>query len=300
MFLLIITAAHWRGAARPAQRIQFVDEDNAGRGFTRLFKQVADPGGAHADKHLNKLGPVDGKERYPRLAGNGAGQKRLARARWANQHDAFGHARAKPAIGAGILQEFDDFHEFPLGFVDTGDIVEGHLGVLLHIDLGLAFPHGHEAAHAGLVGETADYEHPQGEENRDRNDPGKQIGQEAAFNDAGEFDVVFLKILGQHGFDPHREYLRIAVGIGITQCAADMLVGNGDLFDLPVMQQRLKFAIRDCFDGLPVTPPLLGENDGPYGDDDIPEVDLVFLFHAKGLPSGRILWPDTLCAPHSA
>jgi len=43
-----------------------------------LLEEVADARGAHADKHLNELGPGDGEERHARLAGDRLGQQRLA------------------------------------------------------------------------------------------------------------------------------------------------------------------------------------------------------------------------------
>ena len=60
-------------AAMTTDRVNFVDENDTGRGFFALLKHIADAAGADADKHLDEIGTADGKEGDIGLAGNGAG-----------------------------------------------------------------------------------------------------------------------------------------------------------------------------------------------------------------------------------
>src|SRR2546423_3730620 len=46
-------------AAMAADRVNFVDENNAGRRFLSLLKHIADATGADADKHLDEIGAAD-------------------------------------------------------------------------------------------------------------------------------------------------------------------------------------------------------------------------------------------------
>src|SRR4030095_4862387 len=80
--------------AMPSDRVDFVDENNAGRRFLALFKHVAHPARADADEHLDKVRTADGKERNVRFARDGAGEQRLACAGRADEEDTFGNASA--------------------------------------------------------------------------------------------------------------------------------------------------------------------------------------------------------------
>ena len=134
------------GAAGAAQRVELVDEDDAGRLLPRLLEQVAHPRGADPDEHLDEFRAVDREERHARLAGDGARQQRLAGAGRADQQHAFRHPAAEPAVAHRVLQEGDDLLQFGLGLVDPGDVGEGRLGVGLDIDLGLAAADRHQPA----------------------------------------------------------------------------------------------------------------------------------------------------------
>src|SRR5256886_3387154 len=68
------------GATLTADRVDLVDEHDARRVALGLVKEIAHPGGADADGHLNELGARDREERDARLAGDGAREHRLPRA----------------------------------------------------------------------------------------------------------------------------------------------------------------------------------------------------------------------------
>ena len=55
LFALVVTAAKAR-AAMPADRVDLIDEDDAGRLFFRLLEHVAHPRRANADEHLDEVG----------------------------------------------------------------------------------------------------------------------------------------------------------------------------------------------------------------------------------------------------
>ena len=79
--LALVVAAAEAGAAMTADRVDFVDEDDARRVLLRLLEHVAHAARADADEHLDEVGAGDREERHVRLAGDGAREQRLAGAR---------------------------------------------------------------------------------------------------------------------------------------------------------------------------------------------------------------------------
>ena len=97
LLALVVAAAH-AGAAVPADGVDLVDEDDGRRVRLGLFEQVADPGGADADEHLDEVRAGDRVERHAGLAGDGAGEQRLAGAGRAVEQDALGDLRAERLV----------------------------------------------------------------------------------------------------------------------------------------------------------------------------------------------------------
>jgi hypothetical protein len=190
-----------------------------------LFEQVAHPRGADPDEHLDEFGAADREERHPGLAGHGARDQGLARAGRADQQHALRHAPTEPAVLLGVFQEGDDFLQFFLRFVDAGDIVEGDLGVLLHIDLGLGFADRHHAA-ADPAAHPANREHPDAEEDQHGNGPGENVADHRALDPAGEFDAVFGEVFGKFGIDSDGDDFLGSGSRGILEKAADVPVGD--------------------------------------------------------------------------
>ena len=58
LLALVVTAAQ-AGAAMAADRVDFVDEDDAGRVLLGLLEHVAHAAGADADEHLDEVGTGD-------------------------------------------------------------------------------------------------------------------------------------------------------------------------------------------------------------------------------------------------
>ena len=87
----------WLAAAAAAtrrQRVDLVEEDDAGRGLARLAKYLAHAALGLADPHAQQLRTLDRDEVRLGLAGQRLGQQRLAGARRAVQQDALGRAHA--------------------------------------------------------------------------------------------------------------------------------------------------------------------------------------------------------------
>ena len=129
--LALVVAAAEAGAAMAADRVDLVDEDDAGRVLLGLLEHVAHAGGADADEHLDEVRAGDGEERHVGLAGDGAREQRLAGAGRADQQHALGDPAAELLELLRVLEELDDLLELLLGLVDAGDVVEGDAAVLL-------------------------------------------------------------------------------------------------------------------------------------------------------------------------
>ena len=111
----------------PADRVDLVDEDDAGRALLALLEEIADPRCADTDKHLDKVRTRNREEGDIGLAGNGAGQQGLAGSGRAHEQHALGDLAAEALEPFGILEEIDDLLELVLGLGDAGDIFEGDL-----------------------------------------------------------------------------------------------------------------------------------------------------------------------------
>ena len=117
-------AADAAAAAGPADRVQLVDEDDRRGGLLRRVEQVADPGRADTDDHLDELGRRHVEERHVGLAGDRAGQQSLAGAGLARQQHALGDGRAQRPVLVRVAQEVDDLGQLGLDLVDAGDVGE--------------------------------------------------------------------------------------------------------------------------------------------------------------------------------
>ncbi len=134
---------HHAAAAGLAQRIQFVDEDDARRFRLRLLEHVADPSRPDADKHLDKVAARKAEERHARLPGHALGQQGLARAGRAHQQHPLGDPPPQPLVLLRALQKLHHLPQFLHRLVDTRCIVEGHAQILLRVQLAPAAPERH-------------------------------------------------------------------------------------------------------------------------------------------------------------
>ena len=222
LFTLIVAATE-AGAAMAADRVDFVDEDDAGGVFLALLEHVADAGGTDADEHLDEVRAGDSEERHVRLTGDGAREQGLAGAGGADQQHALGDLAAEALEFLRVLEELDDFLQLGLGLVDAGDVVEGDAALLFRQQTGarLAEAHGPSAARLHLAHE----EHPDADQQQHR-EPGQQIVKQ-------RIDFAFLG-LGDH---PHAlvgqalHQRGVFGGVGLEGAAIGQRAGDGAALD---------------------------------------------------------------------
>src|SRR5207248_8468886 len=111
-------------AALAADRVDLVDEDDAGAVLLGLVEEVADAAGADADEHLHELRARDAEERHPGLAGDGLAEKRLAGAGRADQQHTLRYPGPQGDELLGELEELHDLGELLFGLLDAGHVRE--------------------------------------------------------------------------------------------------------------------------------------------------------------------------------
>ena len=306
-------------AARLAQRVQLVDEDDARGLRLGLFEQVAHAGGPDADEHLDEVGAADGEERDAGLARDGARQQGLARSRRPDQQDALRELGAQTAEACGRLQEVDHLQQLFFRLVDAGDVGEPHVDVLLHVDLGLAASQGHEPVLPRLA-EAPDHEHPEHADEGDRNQPAEGVAPERALDDAVDAHAVFIEVLQQirivdaDGFEGSAalaaavrfrrrlrrlQRLRRLGGrrLRLRRCGRrlgrrtffhatlDQRLADRGLLDLVLGDRGLEIAVRDPVGTQIGAQDLLNEQDGPQAQDEVaerkPELLLLAVHHSQ-------------------
>src|SRR5262249_60830795 len=89
--------------------------------------------------------PAVDQNRPPRFPCTSPSQQRLPCSRRPNQQDPLRDLAAEFREFFWSFQKLDHFSEFLLRLVNARHVGEGHLDILLHIDLGLGLPHPHEA-----------------------------------------------------------------------------------------------------------------------------------------------------------
>ena len=103
--LALVVAAEGRApAARAADRVQLVDEDDRRSRRLGLDEQVAHAARADAHDRLDELRGGDREERHSRLAGDGPREQRLAGARRPGQQHALGDTRAQRACTSAAFR----------------------------------------------------------------------------------------------------------------------------------------------------------------------------------------------------
>mmetsp|Transcript_18452 Transcript_18452/g.46683 ORF Transcript_18452/g.46683 Transcript_18452/m.46683 type:complete len:537 (-) Transcript_18452:109-1719(-) len=203
--LTLVVATANAGATRAADGVNLIHEHQAGRVLLGLLEQVAHARRAHAHKHLDELRARDGEEGHARLAGDGLGQQGLAGTGGAHQQAALGDARAHGGEALRALQELHNLHEVLLGLLHTGDIVEGHAGVGLHLELGARLAEGHRVAGATGTTHTALGTTGQQEQTADQQQREREVAQQVQEHSTtvlgvgvgSEVDLLLAELLQQ-------------------------------------------------------------------------------------------------------
>ena len=173
LLAFVVTAAE-AGAAMTADRVDLVDEDDAGRVLLALLEQVADARRADADEHLDEVGAADREERHVRFAGDRAREQRLAGSRRAHQQHALRNAAAELLELLRLLEELDDLLELALRFFHAGDVAERHLLLRGRGQLRLALAERQRLVAAAL--HLAHEEDPEADQQQDRRPRQQQRG----------------------------------------------------------------------------------------------------------------------------
>ena len=219
--LALVVAAAEAGAALAADRVDLVDEDDAGRVALRLVEQVAHARGADADEHLDELGAADREEGHAGLAGDGAGEQRLAGTGRADQQDAARDAGAQRDELLRVLEELDDLLQLFLRFIHAGDVDEGHGGLVGREHARAALAEAHRLGVGAL--RLAHHEEDQADEDQDRQELQQQAQPIAELARLLDLDRDFGRVdavIAEDGEDAGAVFL--AGGV-------DRLVGLGDL-----------------------------------------------------------------------
>src|SRR5947207_4543120 len=114
----------------PPNGVNFIDEDDAGRIFLALLKEIAHAARTYAYKHLDKIRAGNRKEGNISFARDRSRQQRLARSWRSDQQHALRNSPAQLLELLRILQELDNLLQLFLGLVRSGDILEGGLLLL--------------------------------------------------------------------------------------------------------------------------------------------------------------------------
>ena len=242
--LALLVAAHRRLDADLAERVELVDEDDAGRLGLGLGEEVAHARRADADEHLDELRAAQAEERHVGLAGDRARQQRLAGARRADEQHALGNAAADARVLLRVLQELDDLAQLVFRLVDARHVPEPHLDVVFGgVDLRAAARERHHAAFGAA--HAAEEEAPERDEEEERNDPAEQLAHPAVGDLAGVLHAVLLEILDELGIlDADADKAAPLGALGL-QLALDAILGDRDFLNLALAHARLELAVRD-------------------------------------------------------
>ena len=232
--LALVVAAAEAGAAVAADRVDLVDEDDAGRVLLGLLEHVAHARRADADEHLDEVGARNGEERHVGLARDRAREQRLAGAGRPDQQHAARNAAAEPLELAGIAQELDDLLEILLGLVDAGDVLEGDAAVRLGQQLGAALAEAERLAAGSLHLPRQEYPHA---DQRDERQPRDQERHEprhvVLLRPRGDRHALAVEPLDQAGIVRRVGLEAAAVGEGAVNFRSlDHHVAHAALVDL--------------------------------------------------------------------
>ena len=233
LFALVVTIAE-AGTAMTTDRVDFVDEDDAGRAFLRLFEHVANAAGADADEHLDEVRARDGEERHARLTRNRAGEQRLAGARRTDEQRALGDLAAEAGELGRILEEVDDLGQLRPRFVDAGDIVKSDLTFLLRQHARTALAEAHRAA-AGILLHLLEHEECDAKEKEERQRLVQQQHphRRALFGLRRDRHILFAQMRDQRRVLDRIGPELVTAGIGAgNDVAADRDILDGAFVDL--------------------------------------------------------------------
>ena len=198
--LALVIAAAKACAAMATDRVDLVNEDDAGRVLLGLFEHVAHAARAHAHEHFHEVRARDGEEGHIGLARNRPGGQGLAGARRANEQHAARNAPAKSLEFLGIAQEFDNLLQILLGLVHARHLIEGDAPMGLGQKFRLRFAKAHRLAASPLHLPGQEDPHAnEGDQRQSVDQQGHQPGIAIGGRTRGDRDVLFVQRLHERG-----------------------------------------------------------------------------------------------------
>ena len=123
---LVLLAVEAVAAARGADCVELVDEDDRRRALACVLEQPPDARGAEPGEHLDERRCARGEERRARFIRRRLGEQRLAGPGRAVQQDSLGHTRAETFELSRVAEEVDDLLQLRAYLVDAGNIGPCH------------------------------------------------------------------------------------------------------------------------------------------------------------------------------
>ena len=288
--LALVVAAAKAGAAVAPDRINFVDEYDAGRVFLRLLEHVAHSARPDADEHFDEIRAGNGKERHVGLAGDGAREQGFPGAGRTDEQDAARNPAAEPLELLRIAQKFDNLLQIFLSFIDAGDVVERHPPMRLgqQFCFGLAKAHSFAARPLHLPRQ----ENPDAEEGYERQAVDQQRDDPIiAIRRGFRRDLHVLLVEGLHQSRIIRRISRESAAI--VEMPGNLITGDRHFADVALIDLVEKLAEADVLrrGALPRVLEQHHQGDDQQKNDD-PE---------RKIPEIRIhLRPATGNSPHRA
>ncbi len=198
--LTLIMTTTQTGATLATDGVDFIDEDDAGRGFLGLLEHVAYPGGTDTDEHLHEIGTRDGEERHLGLTRNGLGQQSFTGTGRTNQQHTGRDLATQFLEFARVAQIVDQLLHLFLGFIATCNVSKGGLDLIFahQASLALAKRHGTFATAALHLTHEED---PDTDQQQHREPGDEDRGQQRRLFRllAHHFDIVIEHVVEQLG-----------------------------------------------------------------------------------------------------
>ena len=247
LLALVVAADAGRAVALFADGVDLVNKHDA-RGLIRgLLEQVAHLGRAHAHEHLHKFAAGDGEKRHLRLARDGLGQERLARARRAYEQRALGQGGADALVLVGVVEEVHDLPQGVLGLVLPGHVGKGLAGLALDVDFGVALAKLHGvSAHA--LGEHPAHDLPDGHEQQNREYPRRQEAEQRRIlrgNRRGKLRARRVEAFGQALIRPAARLVNGGLAVCVGGPKEDLVLLHGHFLNLLVVDHGQKVVVPD-------------------------------------------------------
>ena len=136
---------HGIDAARLANGVQLINENNARRFLLRLLEQVTHPRGTDTNEHLHKVRTAKAEKWHGGLASDSSRQQGFSRSRRAYQQNPLGDTPAEVGILLRITQEIDNFLQFLFRLIGSGNIGKRTTGLAFGVNSRPAFAEIHHA-----------------------------------------------------------------------------------------------------------------------------------------------------------